>query len=141
MTDAERQYKALEARMAELKAEMVALSTEVHQDRAAGEKSDDATQHIDSMAGLVGVKKAAVLVKFDAERQLDLLAKQLQGPGQTYERAYSEMLETHLGRSMLATLEDATALASGNPTSGIIDEHRKSLAVQQPIGHSIGIGI
>lgn len=138
MTEAERKYEELARRMTELKEQMLALATEVHQDRAPGKKDDDARDHVDSMLTHVDVRKAAVMVKFDCERQLDLLAKQVQGPGQTYEKAYSEMLETPLGRSMLATLEDATALASGNPTAGMIEEHRKSLG-SQPI--AIGIGI
>jgi hypothetical protein len=127
-TAAERKYEELARRMTELKEQMLALATEVHQDRAPGKKDDDARDHIDSVLTHVDVRKAVVMVKFDCERQLDLLAKHLQGPGQTYERAYSDMLETPLGKSMLATLDEATALASGNPTAGQIEEHRKSLA-------------
>lgn len=128
MTTAERKYEELARRMTELKEQMLALATEVHQDRAPGKKDDDARDHVDSMLTHVDVKKAAILVKFDCERQLDLLAKQLQGPGQSFEAAYSEMLDTPLGRSMLATLEDAQALSTGGPTAGQLDAHRKSLA-------------
>jgi hypothetical protein len=127
-TAAERKYEALAAKIQELKEQMLTLATEVHQDRAPGKKDDRADQHVDSMLTHVDVRKAAVFVKQDCERQLDLLAKQMQGPGETFEASYSKMLETPLGRSMLATLEDAQALSTGGPTAGQLDAHRKSLA-------------
>lgn len=140
MTNAEKEYAALEAQMQELKARMVALSTAVHQANAAGEKDDDAGEHVASMATLVGVKKAAVFVRQDAERQLDALAKSDQGPGETFEKAYSRVLETPVGRGLLATLDDAQRLSLGQPSEAMVEAHRKSLAVQQPVGHSIGMG-
>jgi hypothetical protein len=126
-TAAERKYEELARRMTELKEQMLALATEVHQDRAPGKKDDDARDHVDSMLTHVDVRKAAVFLKQDCERQLDLLARQMQGPGETFEASYSKMLDTPLGRSMLATLEDSQALASGGPTAGQLAEHRKSL--------------
>ena len=130
MTNAEKEYAALEAQMQELKRRMIALSTEVHGANAPGKKDDDARDHVASMADLVGVKKAAVLVRQDAERQLDALAKSDQGPGETYERAYSRVLETPVGRGLLATLGDAQRLSVGQPSEAMVEAHRKSLAVQ-----------
>jgi hypothetical protein len=139
MTEAERRYKALEERMQELKREMIALSTAVHEANTAGEKDDRAGDHVASMANLVGVKKAAVLVRQDAEAQLDALARAEQGPGETFAKAYSKMLETPAGRSLMATLDDAQALLTGGPTEAMLDAHRRALAGAQPI--AIGIGI
>lgn len=128
MTEAERRYKELEQRIQELKREMIALSTAVHEANTAGEKDDDAGDHIASMANLVGVKKAAVLVRQDAERQLDALAKSDQGPGETFEKAYARVLETPVGRGLLATLDDAQHLSLGQPSEAMVEAHRKSLA-------------
>jgi hypothetical protein len=128
MTEAERRYKALEERMQELKREMIALSTAVHEANTAGEKDDRAGDHVASMVNLVGVKKAAVLVRQDAEAQLDALARAEQGPGETFAKAYSRALDTPMGRSLVATLDDAQALATGRPTEAMLDAHRKSLA-------------
>jgi hypothetical protein len=139
MTEAERRYKALEERMQELKREMIALSTAVHEANTAGEKDDRAGDHVSSMANLVGVKKAAVLVRQDAERQLDALAKSDQGPGESFEKAYARVLETPVGRSLTATLDDATRLSVGQPTEAMLDAHRRALTGAQPI--AIGIGI
>jgi hypothetical protein len=138
MTEAERRYKELEQRIQELKREMIALSTAVHEANTAGEKDDRAGDHVASMANLVGVKKASVLVRRDAERQLDALAKSDQGPGETFEKAYARVLDTPAGRSLTATLDDATRLSVGQPTEAMLDAHRKSLG-SQPI--AIGIGI
>jgi hypothetical protein len=138
MTEAERRYKALEERMQELKREMIALSTEVHRANAAGEKDDSAGQHVDS---ILAVKKAAIDLKRQAEANLDALARSEQSPGESFAKAYSRALDTDMGRSLMRTLDDAQALATGGPTAAQIEEHRKSLAVQQPIAHSIGIGV
>jgi chromosome segregation ATPase len=127
-TQAERTYEALEAQMQELKVRMIELSTAVHQARAAGKTDDKAGDHVASMEGLVtNVKKQAVDLKRQAEANLDGYAKSLQRPGESFEASYSRMLETPLGRSMLATLGDAQALATGGPTAGQLDAHRKSL--------------
>jgi hypothetical protein len=138
MTEAERRYKALEERMQELKREMIALSTAVHEANTAGQKDDKAGVHVASMVNLVGVKKAAVLVRQDAERQLDALAKSDQGPGETFEKAYARVLDTPAGRSLTATLDDAARLSVGQPTEAMLDTHRRALG-SQPI--AIGIGI
>jgi chromosome segregation ATPase len=128
-TQAERTYEALAARMQELKEKMIALSTQVHGANAAGVKDDKAGDHVSSMADHVtNVKKAAVLVKFEAERNLDTYAKSLQGPGESFEKAYSRALDTEMGQMLMRTLDDAQALSTGGPTSGQLAEHRKSLA-------------
>jgi hypothetical protein len=139
-TAAERKYEELARRMTELKEQMLALATEVHQDRAPGKKDDDARDHVSSMANLVGVKKAAVLVRQDAEAQLDALAKSMQSPGETFAKAYTKALDTPAGRSLTATLDDATRLSVGQPTEVMIDAHRRSLTGAQPIAHSISMG-
>jgi hypothetical protein len=133
MTEAERRYK-------ELKREMIALSTAVHGANAAGEKDDNAGEHVSSMANLVGVKKAAVLVRQDAEAQLDALAKSMQSPGETFAKAYTKALDTPAGRSLTATLDDATRLSVGQPTEAMLDAHRRALTGAQPIAHAIGMG-
>jgi hypothetical protein len=140
MTEAERRYKALEERIQELKREMISLSTAVHEARTAGEKNDDAGEHVSSMAHLVGVKKAAVLVRQDAEAQLDALAKSMQSPGETFAKAYTKALDTPAGRSLAATLDDATRLSVGQPTEAMLDAHRRALTGAQPIAHSISMG-
>jgi hypothetical protein len=140
MTEAERRYKELEQRIQELKREMIALSTAVHGANAAGEKDDKAGDHVSSTANLVGVKKAAVLVRQDAEAQLDALAKSMQSPGETFAKAYTKALDTPAGRSLTATLDDATRLSVGHPTEAMLDSHRRALTAAQPIGHSISMG-
>ncbi len=139
-TQAERTYEALEAQMQDLKRRMIALSTEVHQANAAGEKDDRAGVHVDSVATLVtNVKKAAVDLKRQAEANLDALARSEQSPGESFAKAYSRALETPMGRSLMRTLDDAQALATGGPTASQIEEHRKSLG-SQPIAHNIAMG-
>ena len=122
-TKAEERYEELERAMARLKAELVALSTEVHGDRTATVTST-ATERI----AAVTTKAAAMNVKARAERNLDDLAKSMQTQGESFAKAYSRMMETDLGRSMLETLETATDLAAGRPTAKQVEAHRKSLA-------------
>jgi hypothetical protein len=68
-------------------------------------------------------------LKRQAEANLDALAKSVQAPGESYEKAYVKALETDMGRSLLATLEDSQSLSTGGPTAAQLAEHRKALAV------------
>jgi ribosome-binding ATPase YchF (GTP1/OBG family) len=124
-TQAERTYEALAARMKELKEQMLELANQVHQDRSP-KTEDDASTRVREMA--TQVKKQAVAVKFEAERNLDSYAKSLQGPGESFEKAYSRALDTEMGQMLMRTLDDAQALSTGGPTAGQLDAHRKSLA-------------
>jgi hypothetical protein len=127
-TAAERKYEDLAERMADLKRQMLELATEVHQANAPGKKDDDAGDHVAGMATLVtNVKKLAIEVKRAAEANLDLLATSVQGPGETFAKAYSRAIETPMGRSLVATLDDAQALATGTPTAAMLDAHRQTL--------------
>ncbi|MES2914348.1 MAG: hypothetical protein V4753_04420 [Pseudomonadota bacterium] len=124
-TEAERKYQALEERMKELKAEMIALADEVHRDRTPSTEPD-ATNRIETTLARVD-KRGALALKARAEAQIDDLARSVQGPGETFAKAYTRAMETSLGRSMLKTLDDATRLAQGQPTEAMVAEHRKSL--------------
>lgn len=73
------------------------------------------------------VEKALAANRRSAERQLDELAKQMQQPGETFEKAYSRALNTDMGRSMLRTLDDATAIQTGQPTEADLETARKNL--------------
>lgn len=74
------------------------------------------------------VEKAMAANRRAAERQLDQLAKSMMEPGETFEKAYSRALDTDVGRSMLRTLDDATAIQTGQPTVSDLAEARKNLA-------------
>lgn len=73
------------------------------------------------------IQKQALPVKKRAEKLLDDLAKSMQQPGETFEAAYSRALDTEMGAMMLKTLDDASALATGNPTQMDIEEARAAL--------------
>lgn len=124
-TEAERKYEALEERMKELKAEMIALADEVHRDRTPS-TDPDATNRIETTLARVD-KRGALTLKARAEAQIDDLARSIQEPGEAFAKAYTRALETDLGRSMLKTLDDATRLAQGQPTDAMIAKHRQSL--------------
>ena len=51
----------------------------------------------------------------------------MQQPGETFEKAYSRALNTDMGRSMLRTLDDATAIQTGQPTEADLETARKNL--------------
>ncbi len=72
-------------------------------------------------------QKRALANKKVAENQLDDLAKSLRQPGETFEAAYSRALDTDMCAMMLKTLDDATALASGNPTQFDLEKARAAL--------------
>ena len=73
------------------------------------------------------IQKQALPVKKRAEKLLDDLANSLQQPGETFEAAYSRALDTEMGAIMLKTLDDATALATGNPTEFDLEKARAAL--------------
>lgn len=62
-----------------------------------------------------------------AERNLDDLARSIRKEGETHEQAYARALDTELGKSMLATLDDATELERGGPTSATLANARSEL--------------
>lgn len=72
-------------------------------------------------------QKRVLANKKVAENQLDDLAKSLRQPGETFEAAYSRALDSEMGVMMLKTLDDATALASGNPTQFDLEKARAAL--------------
>ncbi|MEM6931093.1 MAG: hypothetical protein AAF602_29430, partial [Myxococcota bacterium] len=59
------------------------------------------------------VRKAAAANREAAERQLEELAKSIQQPGETFEKAYSRALDTEMGRSLMLTRDDAQELERG----------------------------
>lgn len=73
------------------------------------------------------IQKQALPVKKRAENQLDDLANSLKQPGETFEAAYSRAVDTEMGAMMLKTLDDATALATGNPTEFDLEKARAAL--------------
>ena len=73
------------------------------------------------------IKNQALSVKKRAEEQLDNLAQSLRQPGETFEAAYSRALDTKMGAMMLKTLDDATALATGNPTQFDLEKAHAAL--------------
>lgn len=73
------------------------------------------------------VEKAMAANRRSAERQLDELAKSMMEPGETFEKAYSRALDSEMGRSMLRTLDDATAIQTGQPTEADLETARKNL--------------
>jgi hypothetical protein len=73
------------------------------------------------------IRKQALSVKKIAEKQLDDFAKSLQQPGETFEAAYSRVLDTEMGAMMLTTLGDSQALATGNPTEFDLEKARAAL--------------
>lgn len=73
------------------------------------------------------VRKAAAANREAAERQLDELAKSIQQPGETFEKAYSRALDTDMGRSLMQTRDDAQELERGGVTSMHLADARKNL--------------
>ncbi|MEL6467762.1 MAG: hypothetical protein AAFQ58_22575 [Pseudomonadota bacterium] len=74
------------------------------------------------------VGKRATENRLLAEANLDALAKQMQRPGETFEKAYDRALDSDMGRSLMQVRDDAAALEVGGITSMDIDEARKNLA-------------
>lgn len=106
----------------ELAQEVEQLENQVKAARAAASMEKTMTTTNDD------VRKAAAANRQQAERQLDELAKQMQQPGETFEKAYSRALDTDMGRSLMQTRDDAQELERGGVTSMELDEARKSLA-------------
>lgn len=106
--------------VAELAQEVEQLETQVKAARAAVSMEKMMTKTDD-------VRKAAAANREAAERQLDELAKQMQRPGESFHKAYDRALNTDMGRSMLRTLDDATAIQTGQPTEADLETARKNL--------------
>lgn len=73
------------------------------------------------------VRKAAATNRQAAERQLDELAKSIQQPGESFEKAYSRALETDMGKALMQTRDDAQELERGGVTSMHLADARKNL--------------
>jgi hypothetical protein len=125
-TKAEERYAAIEAKMQELKAEMIALADEVHRTRTPA-TDPEPTNRVEAAIALID-KGGALTLKARAEAQLDALAEAVREPGESLAKAYTRAIETDLGKSMLQTLDDATRMAQGQPTEAMVAEHRKSLS-------------
>ena len=111
--------------VAELAQEVEQLEDEVENARAAVKSSHEITKGTAEMSN--DVKKQALDLKKRAEKQLDELAKSICQRGETFEAAYSRALDTDMGSMMLKTLDDASALATGNPTEAELEEARAAL--------------
>ncbi|RYH00689.1 hypothetical protein EU805_17140 [Salipiger sp. IMCC34102] len=105
----------------ELAKEVELLEEQVATAHAAAQSQDNV------MTKFTDVQKAAAANREEAERQLDELAKSIQQPGETFERAYSQALDTDMGRSLMLTRDDAQELERGGVTSMELDEARKNL--------------
>ncbi|MBN7786696.1 hypothetical protein JYP51_17340 [Ponticoccus gilvus] len=117
-------------RVVELAQEVELLEQEVERMRSevsARSKENDMTKTKPAKSP-DDVRKAAAANRQAAERQLDELAKQMQQPGETFEKVYSRALDTDMGRSLMQTRDDAAALEVGGITSMDIEKARKSLA-------------
>lgn len=108
----------------ELAQEVEQLETQVGAARAAANMEKTMTKN-EPANSPVDLEKALATNRRSAERQLDRLAKQMQQPGETFEKAYSRALETEMGRAMLRTLDDATAIQTGQPTEADLETARK----------------
>jgi len=106
--------------VAELAQEVEQLETQVKAARAAASMEKTMTKTDD-------VRKAAAANREAAERQLDELAKQMQQPGETFEKAYDRALNTDMGKALMRTRDDAQELERGGVTSMDLDEARKNL--------------
>ena len=102
--------------VARLAQEVEQLEAEVEAARSAGKRENTMTK-TDTPAA---IRKAA-------ERNLDDLARSIRKEGETQEQAYTRALDTELGKSMLATLDDATELERGGPTSATLAKARAGL--------------
>jgi len=109
--------------------EVMELAQQVEQleEQVATARAAAQSQENDMTKTYKDVEKALAANRRSAERQLDELAKQMQQPGETFEKAYSRALNTDMGRSMLRTLDDATAIQTGQPTEADLETARKNL--------------
>jgi len=106
----------------ELAKEVELLEEQVATARAAVQSQEKTMTKTDD------VRKAAATNREAAERQLDQLAKSIQQPGETFEKAYDRALSTDMGKALMQTRDDAQELERGGVTSMELDEARKSLA-------------
>ena len=108
--------------------EVMELAQQVEQleEQVATARAAAQSQENDMTKTYKDVEKALAANRRSAERQLDELAKQMQQPGETFEKAYSRALNTDMGRSMLRTLDDATAIQTGQPTEADLETARKN---------------
>lgn len=105
----------------ELAREVELLEQQVATVRAAVQSQENDMTKTDD------VRKAAAANRLEAERQLDELAKSIQQPGETFEKAYSRALDTDMGRSLMQTRDDAQELERGGITSMHLADARKNL--------------
>ncbi|AHM03045.1 hypothetical protein roselon_00605 [Roseibacterium elongatum DSM 19469] len=102
------------------------LEGQVATARAAANKEKTMTKNGPAKSP-ADLEKALAANRRSAERQLDDLAKSMMEPGETFEKAYSRAIDSEMGRAMLRTLDDATALQTGQPTEADLDTARKNL--------------
>ena len=102
------------------------MEAEVETARSAAQMEKNDMKNDPMTAG--DVAKAMAANRAAAERQLNELAKSMMKPGETFEKAYSRALDTDMGGAMLRTLEDATAVQTGQPTEADLYEARKRLS-------------
>ncbi|GAA5071286.1 hypothetical protein N0B44_13285 [Roseibacterium beibuensis] len=112
----------------ELAKEVELLEEQVATARAAVQSQENDMTKKEPANPPVDVRKAAAANRQAAERQLDELAKSIQQPGETFEKAYSRALDTDMGRSLMMTRDDAQELERGGVTSMHLADARKSLA-------------
>lgn len=110
-------------RAVELALEVEELEQELATARASATKEIDVTKTTTQAE----LRKQAMANKTRAERQLDDLAKSMLREGETFEAAYDRALDTEMGRAMLKTLDEATAIATGQPTEAEIEAVRRSV--------------
>lgn len=108
--------------VARLAQEVEQLEAEVEAARAA-----TATQSAAKQENTMTKTDTPADIRKAAERNLDDLARSIRKDGETHEQAYARALDTELGKSMLATLDDATELERGGPTSATLAKARSEL--------------
>ncbi len=105
--------------VAELAQEVEQLENQVESARAAANMEKTMTNPND-------ITKAAAANREAAETQLDNLAKSMQQPGETFEKAYLRALDTDMGQSLMKTHSDALELERGGITSmDVADAHKR----------------
>ncbi|WP_227288010.1 hypothetical protein [Boseongicola sp. H5] len=107
--------------------EVMELATLVEQLEQHVETARAAADMEKTMTKTRDVRKAAASNRQAAERQLDELAKSIQQPGETFEKAYSRGLDTDMGKALMRSRDDAQELERGGVTSMELDEARKNL--------------
>lgn len=142
MSDREGQrHAAALARLKERKEELEDALGALARDEAEAEQVARLAQEVEQLEAEVEAARAAAKqentmtktytpadIRKAAEQNLDELARSIRQDGETFEAAYARALDTELGKSMLATLDDATELERGGPTSVTLAKARAALS-------------